>query len=92
MVLLAPGTLIVQLAFGLTLDAWAASLTSAVLFILVVARMSAMLRRIQEQARRLDEIARTDVLTGLPNRRTLDAQLAREYDRASRDDAPSVSP
>ncbi|WP_084780350.1 GGDEF domain-containing protein [Planobispora rosea] len=87
-VLLAPGTLIVQLAFGLELDAWAVAVTSAALFMLVVARMAAMLRRMQEQADRLDEIARTDTLTGLPNRRTLDAQLAREYERAARDGAP----
>nr|WP_260408147.1 GGDEF domain-containing protein [Planomonospora venezuelensis] len=47
-----------------------------------------MLRRLQDQARRLDEIARTDTLTGLPNRRTLDAQLVRAYERAARDGTP----
>ncbi|MBG0831010.1 GGDEF domain-containing protein [Planomonospora sp. ID67723] len=87
-VLLAPGTLIVQLAFGLELSAWAVSITSVVLFVLVVARMAIMLRRMQHQARRLDEIARTDTLTGLPNRRTMDAQLAREYERATLDGTP----
>ncbi|GIH99263.1 GGDEF domain-containing protein [Planobispora takensis] len=87
-VLLAPGTLIVQLAFGFELSAWPVAITSAVLFVLVVARMAVMLRRLQHQARRLDEIARTDMLTGLPNRRTLDAQLVRDYERTAHEDVP----
>ncbi|GAA3442842.1 diguanylate cyclase domain-containing protein [Planomonospora venezuelensis] len=87
-VLLAPGTLIVQLALGFELDSWAVAIASVLLFLLVVARMAGMLRRLEEQARRLDEIARTDTLTGLPNRRTMDAQLAREYERAARDAVP----
>ncbi|GIH92852.1 hypothetical protein Psi01_34820 [Planobispora siamensis] len=87
-VLLAPGTLAVQLAFGFELSAWAVTIVSAVLFVLVVARMATLLRRLQHQARRLDEIARTDMLTGLPNRRTLDAQLVRDYERATREDIP----
>nr|BFE81101.1 hypothetical protein GCM10020093_037020 [Planobispora longispora] len=77
-----------QLVAGVEPSTWAVAITSAILFVLVVVRMAAMLRRMQEQARRLDEIARTDTLTGLPNRRTLDAQLAREYDRAARGGTP----
>ncbi|GAA3447666.1 hypothetical protein GCM10018955_71050 [Planomonospora venezuelensis] len=87
-VLLAPGTLAVQLLFGFELSAWAVTITSALLFILVVARMSGLLRRMQAQARRLDEIARTDMLTGLPNRRTLDAQIVREYEVSARTGGP----
>ncbi|MBG0831193.1 GGDEF domain-containing protein [Planomonospora sp. ID67723] len=87
-VLLAPGTLAVQLLFGFELSAWAVTLTSALLFILVVARMAGLLRRMQDQAHRLDEIARTDMLTGLPNRRTLDAQIVREYERSAHTGMP----
>ncbi|GII02136.1 GGDEF domain-containing protein [Planobispora takensis] len=82
-VLLAPGTLIVQLALGLEPDSWAVAVASAALFTLVVARMVSMLRRLEEQARQLDEIARTDTLTGLPNRRTLDAQIVRDCERTA---------
>ncbi|GAA3447908.1 sensor domain-containing diguanylate cyclase [Planomonospora venezuelensis] len=87
-VLLAPGTLIAQLTFGFEPSAWPVAVASVLLFVLVVARMAIMLRRLEEQARRLDEVARTDTLTGLPNRRTLDAQLTREYGRAARDGTP----
>ncbi|GAB7038564.1 MULTISPECIES: GGDEF domain-containing protein [Catenuloplanes] len=84
-VLLSPGILIVQLVAGLEPSTWAVALTSAALFVLVVTRMAGMVRRLEEQAgqladqaRLLDELARTDSLTGLPNRRTLDAQLVRD--------------
>ncbi|WP_307249244.1 GGDEF domain-containing protein [Catenuloplanes indicus] len=84
-VLLSPGILIVQLLAGLEPSTWAVALTSAALFVLVVTRMAGMVRRLEEQAgqladqaRRLDELARTDSLTGLPNRRTLDAQIVRD--------------
>ncbi|MFC4056807.1 GGDEF domain-containing protein [Planomonospora corallina] len=87
-VLLAPGTLAAQLLAGFPLSAWPVTITSALLFVLVVARMGDLLHRLQEQARMLDEVARTDTLTGLPNRRTLDAQLAREYESAERDGTP----
>ncbi|GGS68475.1 hypothetical protein GCM10010156_29220 [Planobispora rosea] len=87
-VLLAPGTSVVCFALGLHPRTLAVATASAVLFVLVVTRMAGMLRRLGEQARLLDEIARTDVLTGLPNRRTLDAQLTREYERAAREAAP----
>ncbi|MDP9795367.1 diguanylate cyclase (GGDEF)-like protein [Catenuloplanes nepalensis] len=86
-VLLSPGILIVQLLAGLEPSTWAVALTSAALFVLVVTRMAGMVRRLEEQAgqleiqaRRLDELARTDTLTGLPNRRTLDAQIVRDMD------------
>ncbi|GAA3161402.1 hypothetical protein GCM10010466_60460 [Planomonospora alba] len=87
-VLLAPGTMAAQLLAGFEPSAWPVTVTSALLFVLVVARMALLLHRLQEQARMLDEVARTDMLTGLPNRRTLDAQLAREYERADGDGTP----
>ncbi|MBG0817082.1 diguanylate cyclase [Planomonospora sp. ID82291] len=87
-VLLAPGTMAAQLLAGFEVSSWPVTIASALLFVLVVARMADLLHRLQEQARMLDEVARTDTLTGLPNRRTLDAQLAREYERAEQDGTP----
>lgn len=76
-ILMAPATLATQLTLGLVLDGWAVVISSAVLSVLVVARMSGLLRRLQSQAGQLERIARTDSLTGLPNRRSADAELAR---------------
>ncbi|GAA0310529.1 diguanylate cyclase domain-containing protein [Kineococcus aurantiacus] len=86
--LVAPGTLLVQLALGSRLEAWAVALSSVVLFVLVILRMSGLLRRLDQQTSRLAEIARTDALTGLPNRRTGDAELARDVARAREEGLP----
>lgn len=80
--LLAPGVLGVELAIGSRLDGWALVLSSGLLFVLVVLRMAGLLRRLQEQSARLEAITRTDFLTGLPNRRSADAQLERAQDWA----------
>ncbi|WP_106211034.1 GGDEF domain-containing protein [Kineococcus rhizosphaerae] len=86
--LVAPGTLLVELALGLRLEGWAVGVSSVVLFALVVQRMSGLLRRLDQQAAKLSELARTDALTGLPNRRTGDAELARMQVRALEEGLP----
>jgi diguanylate cyclase (GGDEF)-like protein len=50
--------------------------------------MAGLVRRVQEQATELARVARTDALTGAPNRRAWDEQLAVELARAARDGAP----
>ncbi|WP_432544943.1 GGDEF domain-containing protein [Kineococcus sp. SYSU DK002] len=80
--LLSPGTLALQLALGLPPEGWAVVLSSAVLFVLVVARMAALLGRLREQTALLGDLARTDPLTGLLNRRSADAELERLRTRA----------
>ncbi|WP_432515112.1 GGDEF domain-containing protein [Kineococcus sp. SYSU DK001] len=80
--LLAPGTLALQLALGLPPEGWAVVVSSAVLFVLVVARMAALLGRLREQTALLGDLARTDPLTGLLNRRSADAELERLRTRA----------
>jgi diguanylate cyclase (GGDEF)-like protein len=42
------------------------------------------IRRLRDEARRLGELARTDPLTGLPNRRAFDERFASEVARARR--------
>jgi diguanylate cyclase (GGDEF)-like protein len=83
--LASPGTLAAQLLLGVSLDGWAVVISSVVLFLLVVARMGGLLTRLQVQATQLAALARTDGLTGLPNRRTGDAELSRCCQRASAD-------
>jgi diguanylate cyclase (GGDEF)-like protein len=81
-ILASPATLALQLLLGLTLDGWSVVISSTLLSVLVVMRMSGLLARLQAQAGQLAELARTDALTGLPNRRSADAELARRQARA----------
>jgi diguanylate cyclase (GGDEF)-like protein len=83
--LTSPGTLAAQLLLGVRLDGWSVVISSVVLFLLVVARMGGLLTRLQVQATQLAALARTDGLTGLPNRRTGDAELLRACRRAAAD-------
>lgn len=83
--LLAPGTLALQLLLGMPPQGWAVVVGSTVLFLLVVLRMHALLRRVRAQAALLADLARTDPLTGLLNRRSADAELRRLRDRAQLD-------
>jgi len=53
-----------------------------------VLRMAGLVRRVEEQANELARVARTDALTGAPNRRAWDEQLAVELARAARDGEP----
>jgi diguanylate cyclase (GGDEF)-like protein len=86
--LLAPATLALRTATGGDAHPLLNALTSAALFGLVVLRMAGLVRRVEEQAAELALVARTDALTGAPNRRSWDEQLAVELARAARLDAP----
>lgn len=88
--LLSPGTLGLELALGQPPQGWAVVISSSVLFVLVVTRMSALLGRLREQTALLGDLARTDPLTGLLNRRSADAELQRVRSRAEREGVPLV--
>ena len=47
-----------------------------------------LLQQLQEKSEAFERQAREDALTGLANRRSLDEQLAREFDMATRDQRP----
>jgi diguanylate cyclase (GGDEF)-like protein len=57
---------------------------SALLFVLVVARMAGLVAQVQAQAARLSTLARVDGLTGVPNRRAWDEELNRMLAHARR--------
>lgn len=61
---------------------------SIVLFLLVMHRMSGLLKETQQQAEALEKLSRLDPLTGAPNRRELNNELAREMVRYERVGAP----
>ncbi|MEA2227680.1 MAG: hypothetical protein QOF04_1310, partial [Solirubrobacteraceae bacterium] len=86
--LLAPGTLAIQTLDGAAPDGLLIAGTSAAVFLLVILRMCGLVRRVEEQATQLARVARTDALTGVPNRRGWDEQLGVELARAGRTDSP----
>jgi diguanylate cyclase (GGDEF)-like protein len=66
----------------------AVAAASAVLFILVLARMEGLVRQVQRQAAELEKLAATDDLTGLANRRRWDDELPRALVLARRHARP----
>lgn len=57
-----------------------AAFGSILLFLLIMHRMAGLMKRAHRQAEILDNLSRTDPLTGAANRRYLDQELARESD------------
>jgi diguanylate cyclase (GGDEF)-like protein len=86
--LLAPGVLIAQAARHDYQNVVVAGGVSALLFVLVVARMAGLVAKVQAQAARLATLARVDGLTGVPNRRAWDEELARVLAQARRTGGP----
>jgi diguanylate cyclase (GGDEF)-like protein len=80
---------------GRVLDAYAIVIGCVTMFLLVVARMTMLVRQVhtqavvlEEQADRLRQAAQQDPLTGLPNRRAWNAALPSALQRAARDGEP----
>ena len=86
--LVTPATLLGQLASGTPVDGWGIAAGSAVISVLVLARLVGLLHRVQIQSLRLAELADTDPLTGVPNRRAWTRQLHGDLARATRSGAP----
>jgi diguanylate cyclase (GGDEF)-like protein len=71
------GVLVVLSALGRPAPVTWLAAGSVALVVLVVARVWDLLQQLRRQSLRLEAMARTDPLTGLANRRTLDHHLAR---------------
>jgi len=83
-----PAVLAVQAVSGTVTDAFAIAGSSTVLFLLVVTRLAGLIRHIDAQSRQLRELARTDTLTGLSNRRDWTAHLPLATEQARRRGEP----
>jgi diguanylate cyclase (GGDEF)-like protein len=87
--LIAPLLLIGQAWLGDgQVHAMAIGIASMALFLLVVARMAGLIRRVEEQAQELSGLASRDGLTGVLNRRSWDAALPMAIDTARRAGRP----
>jgi diguanylate cyclase (GGDEF)-like protein len=83
--LLAPAILVQQGLFNPDDIAWeTVSVCAIVLFLLVLLRMFGLVTQVQDQAAQLDALAHNDALTGVPNRRAWDLELARRMANARR--------
>ena len=86
--LIAPGVLAAQTASGAVSDGWSIAFCSATLFLLVVTRMALLIREVEQQSRQVRLLARSDELTGLPNRRAWNDELPRALERSRRAGEP----
>lgn len=83
-----PAVLAIQLVRGEDTQPWSVVISSVVMFLLVVARMAGLMRRIEIQSAQLADLAQTDPLTGLPNRRGADAMMQRALAESTATDRP----
>jgi diguanylate cyclase (GGDEF)-like protein len=91
--LIAPAILAVQVYQQATsgeriTDGGAIVIGSSALFLLVVVRMAQLLREVEKQALKVRHLARSDELTGLPNRRAWNDEIPRALEQACRDNTP----
>jgi diguanylate cyclase (GGDEF)-like protein len=82
--LMAPAVLAQQGLRQQPIDVGAITLSSVVLFLLVVLRMAGLVAKVQDQATQLAALAHNDGLTGIPNRRAWELELPREMARVRR--------
>jgi diguanylate cyclase len=86
--LIGPALLVLQALRHQVTDAMAIALGCTALFLLVLTRMSQLLRQLDLQTEKVRELAVTDELTGLPNRRDWNIELPRAIERARRGGRP----
>jgi diguanylate cyclase (GGDEF)-like protein len=89
-VMISPALLIAQELGGGVTNGLAIAVGSAIMFLLVMARFTQLLRQAERQARTVSALSRTDELTGLPNRRAWNDELPRVLERARSGTAPVV--
>jgi diguanylate cyclase (GGDEF)-like protein len=86
--LVGPGLLIGQALRHRVTDVLSIALGCVALFLLVVTRMAQLIRQLDVQTERVRELAVTDELTGLPNRRAWNTELPRTIERVRRTGDP----
>jgi diguanylate cyclase (GGDEF)-like protein len=88
--LIGPALLVMQALRHQVTDALALALGCIALFLLVLTRMSQLLTQLDLQTEKVRELAVTDELTGLPNRRAWNTELPRTIERVRRTGDPLI--
>lgn len=88
--LIGPALLVMQALRHQVTDALAIALGCIALFLLVLTRMSQLLTQLDLQTEKVRELAVTDELTGLPNRRAWNTELPRTIERMRRTGDPLI--
>jgi diguanylate cyclase (GGDEF)-like protein len=88
--LIGPALLVTQALRHQVTDALAIALGCIALFLLVLTRMSQLLTQLDLQTEKVRELAVTDELTGLPNRRAWNTELPRTIERVRRTGDPLI--
>lgn len=86
--LMAPAVMVMQMTNGAFQHGAAIATGSTLMSVLVVTRLTVLLRFVARQTEQVRELARRDELTGLPNRRAWTDELPRVLERARRTGLP----
>jgi diguanylate cyclase (GGDEF)-like protein len=86
--LMAPAVLVLQMSHGAFRHGPAIAAGSTIMSVLVVTRLTVLLRFVERQTEQVRELARRDELTGLPNRRAWTDELPRVLEQARQSGRP----
>ncbi|MFI6075653.1 diguanylate cyclase [Actinoplanes sp. NPDC051343] len=86
--LMAPAVLVMQMSHGAFRHGVAIAAGSTIMSVLVVTRLTVLLRFVERQAEQVRELSRRDELTGLPNRRAWTDELPRVLEQARQSGRP----
>ncbi|WP_436535648.1 diguanylate cyclase [Actinoplanes sp. HUAS TT8] len=86
--LMAPVVLVLQMSQGAFRHGWAIATGSTIMSVLVVTRLTVLLRYVERQNEQVRDLARRDELTGLPNRRAWTDELPRVLEQARQSGRP----
>ena len=86
--LMAPAELVLQMSHGGVRHGAAVATGSTIMSVLVVTRLTVLLRFVERQTDHVRELARRDELTGLPNRRAWTDELPRVLEQARNSGQP----
>jgi diguanylate cyclase len=86
--LMAPAVLLVEMSHGTFRHGMSIAAGSTIMSVLVISRLTVLLRLVERQTEQVRELARRDELTGLPNRRAWSDELPRVLEQARHSGLP----
>ncbi len=86
--LMAPAVILLQMSHGMFRHGTSIAAGSTIMSVLVVSRLTVLLRLVERQTEQVRQLARRDELTGLPNRRAWTDELPRVLEQARQSGQP----